>query len=53
MQQAVAEAGCCCWPCRAALREGRPPTMMDLWEDDVPWGNMAITALKVRLVCDL
>lgn len=20
---------------------------MDLWEDDVPWGNMAITALKV------
>lgn len=31
---------------RAALREGRPPTMMDLWEDDVPWGNMAITALK-------
>jgi hypothetical protein len=20
---------------------------MDLWEDDVPWGNMALTALKV------
>jgi hypothetical protein len=20
---------------------------MDLWEDDVPWGNMSITALKV------
>jgi hypothetical protein len=20
---------------------------MDLWEDDVPWGNMAITSLKV------
>jgi hypothetical protein len=25
---------------------------MDLWEDDVPWGNMAITALKV-LACVL
>ncbi|KAF8056768.1 secA [Scenedesmus sp. PABB004] len=31
---------------RAAAREGRAPTIMDLWEDDVPWGNMAITALK-------
>ncbi|WIA41723.1 hypothetical protein OEZ86_009068 [Tetradesmus obliquus] len=31
---------------RAAVREGRPATLMDLWEDDVPWGNMAITALK-------
>ena len=40
--------GCCC--CRSAVREGRPPSMMDLWEDDVPWGNMAITALKVGMV---
>ncbi|KAF8056765.1 SECA2 [Scenedesmus sp. PABB004] len=31
---------------RAAAREGRAPTVMDLWEDDVPWGNMAVTALK-------
>uniref|UniRef100_A0A383VIS3 chloroplast protein-transporting ATPase n=1 Tax=Tetradesmus obliquus TaxID=3088 RepID=A0A383VIS3_TETOB len=31
---------------RAAVREGRPATLMDLWEDDVPWGNMAITSLK-------
>jgi hypothetical protein len=33
---------------RAAVREGRPATLMDLWEDDVPWGNMAITSLKVN-----
>jgi hypothetical protein len=32
---------------RSALRESRPPSIMDLWEDDVPWGNMSITALKV------
>jgi len=38
----------CMYVCRSAVREGRPPNMMDLWEDDVPWGNMAITALKVR-----
>jgi hypothetical protein len=31
---------------RAAAREGREPCIMDLWEDDVPWGSMAITALK-------
>jgi hypothetical protein len=24
---------------------------MDLWEDDVPWGNMAVTALKVGIRC--
>lgn len=42
----VSECGCCV-SCRRAAREGRTPTIMDLWEDDVPWGNMAITALKV------
>eukprot|EP00879_Flechtneria_rotunda_P006052 GHRR01006365.1.p1 GENE.GHRR01006365.1~~GHRR01006365.1.p1 ORF type:complete len:696 (+),score=226.05 GHRR01006365.1:193-2088(+) len=31
---------------RSAAREGRSPTIMDLWEDEVPWGNMAVTALK-------
>lgn len=27
----------------------RLPTLMDMWEDAVPWGQMAITALKVRV----
>jgi hypothetical protein len=31
----------------AATRAGRAPEIMDLWEDDVPWGNMALQALKV------
>lgn len=39
----------CLCGCRSALRESRPPSIMDLWEDDVPWGNMSITALKVCL----
>jgi preprotein translocase subunit SecA len=32
----------------AASRERRAPHLMDLWEDDVPWGQMAVTALKAR-----
>ncbi|KIY95062.1 preprotein translocase subunit SecA [Monoraphidium neglectum] len=31
---------------QAAAAEGRPPALMDMWEDTVPWGQMAITALK-------
>lgn len=31
-----------------AAAEGRAPTLMDMWEDTVPWGQMALTALKVR-----
>ena len=31
----------------AATRAGRVPEIMDLWEDDVPWGNMALQALRV------
>lgn len=30
-----------------AASEGRPPCLMDMWEDAVPWGQMALTALKV------
>jgi hypothetical protein len=30
-----------------AASDGRPPTLMDVWEDTVPWGQMALTALKV------
>ncbi len=26
--------------------QGRASTLMDLWEDAVPWGQMALTALK-------
>lgn len=33
---------------QAAATAGRPPTLTDMWEDTVPWGQMAITALKVR-----
>ncbi|GBF93826.1 pre translocase subunit [Raphidocelis subcapitata] len=31
---------------QAAAKEGRPPELMDMWEDAVPWGQMALTALK-------
>jgi len=34
---------------QAAAAAGRPPTLMDMWEDGVPWGQMALTALKVCL----
>jgi hypothetical protein len=30
-----------------AAAERRAPRLMDLWEDAVPWGQMALTALKV------
>jgi hypothetical protein len=32
-----------------AQAEARAPTLMDMWEDIVPWGQMALTALKVRV----
>ena len=32
---------------QAAAAEGRPPTLTDMWEDAVPWGQMALTALRV------
>ncbi len=45
---AIPAVHCCmCLTSRAAAREGRAPELMDLWEDDVPWGAMAVTALKV------
>jgi hypothetical protein len=31
---------------QAAAAAGRGPTLMDMWEDVVPWGQMALTALK-------
>lgn len=33
---------------KSAQREGRSPDIQDLWEDEVPWGQMMVTALKVR-----
>ncbi|KAG1663910.1 hypothetical protein FOA52_002673 [Chlamydomonas sp. UWO 241] len=29
-----------------ARKEGRPPTLMDMWEGEVPWGQLALTSLK-------
>ncbi|KAI8472415.1 MAG: SecA DEAD-like domain-containing protein [Monoraphidium minutum] len=31
---------------QAAAAAARPPALMDMWEDVVPWGQMALTALK-------
>ncbi len=30
-----------------AVAEGRPPQLMDMWEGEVPWGQLALTSLKV------
>ena len=30
-----------------ARTEGRAPELMDMWEGEVPWGQLALTALKV------
>jgi hypothetical protein len=38
------EAGAKFSPARAEARE---PVIMDMWEGDVPWGQLALTALKV------
>jgi hypothetical protein len=38
---------------QAAAKAGRPPELMDMWEDAVPWGQMALTALKARPAASL
>ncbi len=35
----------------SGLLQGRAPLITDLWEDPVPWGQMAVTALKVCTAC--
>ena len=31
-----------------AEREGRPPSVADLWEEAPPWGPYVVTALRAR-----